>query len=76
MNYCDYINIISIIDKDIFINERVYGNIYEYIKKIVKNYKEYSIIIFLNLVISNNEIYIKIFDNNWFIFEFIFFLFL
>ena len=64
MNYCDYINIISIIDKDIFINERVYGNIYEYIKKIVENYKEYSIIIFLNLVISNNEIYIKIFDNN------------
>ena len=64
MNYCDYINIISIIDKDIFINERVYGNIYEYIKKIVENYKEYSIIIFLNLVISNNEIYIKIYDNN------------
>ena len=64
MNYCDYINIISIIDKDIFINERVYGNIYEYVKKIVENYKEYSIIIFLNLVISNNEIYIKIFDNN------------
>ena len=64
MNYCDYINIISIIDKDIFINERVYGNIYEYIKKIVENYKEYSIIIFLNLVISNNEIYIKVFDNN------------
>lgn len=64
MNYCDYINIISIIDKDIFINERVYGNIYEYVKKIVENYKEYSIIIFLNLVISNNEIYIKIYDNN------------
>ena len=64
MNYCDYINIISIIDKDIFINERVYGNIYEYIKKVVENYKEYSIIIFLNLVISNNEIYIKIYDNN------------
>ena len=64
MNYCDYINIISIIDKDIFINERVYGNIYEYIKKIVENYKEYSIIIFLNLVISNNEIYIKVFENN------------
>ena len=64
MNYCDYINIISIIDKDIFINERVYGNIYEYVKKIVENYKEYSIIIFLNLVISNNEIYIKVFENN------------
>lgn len=64
MNYCDHINIISIIDQDIFINERVYGNIYEYIKKIVENYKEYSIIIFLNLVISNNEIYIKIYDNN------------
>ena len=64
MNYCDYINIISIIDKDIFINETVYENIYEYINKIVENYKEYSIIIFLNLVISNNEIYIKIYDNN------------
>ena len=64
MNYCDHINIISIIDKDIFINERVYGNIYEYIKKVVENYKEYSIIIFLNLVISNNEIYIKVFENN------------
>ena len=55
MNYCDHINIISIIDQDIFINERVYGNIYEYVKKIVENYKEYSIIIFLNLVISNND---------------------
>ena len=64
MNYCDYINIISIIDQDIFINERVYEDIYEYINKIVENYKEYSIIIFLNLVISNSEIYIKIYDNN------------
>ena len=63
MNYYDHINIISIIDQDIFINEKVYGNIYEYIKKIIENYKEYSIIIFYHWKLQ------RIFNNHLFKFS-------
>ena len=43
----DSINIISFIDEDIFINETVYKDIFQYVENIVQKYKEYKIIIFL-----------------------------
>ena len=59
----DSINIISFIDEDIFINETVYKDIFQYVENIVQKYKEYKIIIFLQLTIFDNIIDIKIFDN-------------
>ena len=59
----DSINIISFIDEDIIINETVYKDIFQYVENIVQKYKEYKIIIFLQLTIFDNIIDIKIFDN-------------
>ena len=58
----DYINVISIIDDDIYINETVYNNVYKYVDKIVNTYKEYQLTIYLQLTFFDNIIYIKI-DN-------------
>ena len=59
----DYINVISIIDDDIYINETVYNDVYKYVDKIVKTYKEYQLTIYLQLTFFDNIIYIKMFDN-------------
>ena len=59
----DYINVISIIDDDIYINETVYNDVYKYVGKIVKTYKEYQLTIYLQLTFFDNIIYIKMFDN-------------
>ena len=60
----DYINVISIIDDDIYINETVYNDVYKYVGKIVKTYKEYQLTIYLQLTFFDNIIYIKMFDNS------------
>ena len=59
----DYINVISIIDDDIYINETVYNDVYKYVDKIVNTYKEYQLTIYLQLTFFDNIIYIKMFDN-------------
>ena len=60
----DYINVISIIDDDIYINETVYNDVYKYVDKIVKTYKDYQLTIYLQLTFFDNIIYIKMFDNS------------
>ena len=59
----DYINVITIIDDDIYINETVYNDVYKYVDKIVNTYKEYQLTIYLQLTFFDNIIYIKMFDN-------------
>ena len=58
----DYINILSLIDFDIIINEKVNSDVYEYVKNIVEKYSNYSIVIYLQLTISDNIIYIKVYE--------------
>ena len=58
----DYINVLSLIDFDIIINEKVNGNVYEYIKNIVEKYGDNYIVIYLQLIISDNIIFIKVFE--------------
>ena len=59
----NYLNVISLIDDDITINETIHDNIYEYIKNIVDTYCEYSLTIYLNMNIFDKYIYIKVYDN-------------
>ena len=58
----DYINVLSLIDFDIIINEKVNGNVYEYIKNIVEKYGDNYIVIYLQLIISDNIIFIKVYE--------------
>ena len=58
----DYINILSLIDFDIIINEKVNSDVYGYVKNIVEKYSNYSIVIYLQLTISDNIIYIKVYE--------------
>lgn len=59
----DYINVISIIDGDIVINETVYDDVYKYVDKIVKTYCILPLTIYLQLHIVDYDVYIKMFDN-------------
>ena len=58
----DHINVLSLIDFDIIINEKVNGNVYEYIKNIVEKYGDNYIVIYLQLIISDNIIFIKVYE--------------
>ena len=58
----DYINILSLIDFDIIINEKVNSDVYGYVKNIVEKYSNHSIVIYLQLTISDNIIYIKVYE--------------
>ena len=58
----DYINVLSLIDFDIIINEKVNGNVYEYIKNIVEKYGDNYIVVYLQLIISDNIIFIKVYE--------------
>lgn len=58
-----YINVLSIIDDDIVINETVNDDVYKYVDKIVKAYCILPLTIYLQLTLFDNIIYIKMFDN-------------
>ena len=58
----DYINILSLIDFDIIINEKVNDDVYGYIKNIVEKYGDNYIVIYLQLIISDNIIFIKVYE--------------
>ena len=58
----DYINILSLIDFDIIINEKVNSDVYGYVKNIVEKYSDNSIVVYLQLTISDNIIYIKVYE--------------
>ena len=60
-----YINVLSIIDGDIVINETIYNDVYKYVDKIVKVYSILPLTIYLQLTLFDNIIYIKLFDNQW-----------
>ena len=58
----DYINVLSLIDFDIIINEKVNDDVYGYIKNIVEKYGDNYIVIYLQLIISDNIIFIKVYE--------------
>ena len=58
------VNIYTIIDDDITINERIESNVYEYLIKIIDTYKEHNLMVYLVLYSDEKAYYIKIYENN------------
>ena len=57
------VNIYTIIDDDITINEHLESDIYEYLIKIVDKYKEHNLMVYLVLYSDEKAYYIKLFEN-------------
>lgn len=55
--------IYTIIDDDITIHERVEGNVYQYLNKIVETYREHDLIVYLGLYTEETAYYIKIYKD-------------
>ena len=50
------------IGSDIFINERVGDRVYEYIRNIVERYGDSPLVIYIQLTLLDEAIYIKVFE--------------
>ena len=58
------VNIYTIIDDDITINERIESDIYNYLIKIVDKYKEHSLMVYLVLYSDEKAYYIKLYESS------------
>lgn len=58
------VNIFTIIDEDITINERIESDIYDYLIKIVDKYKEHNLMVYLVLYSDEKAYYIKIYESS------------
>ena len=58
------VNILTIIDEDITINEHIESDIYEYLIKIIDTYKEHSLMVYLVLYSDEKAYYIKMYESS------------